>query len=97
MGVQEFQPLNEEFLASSQIETGNDGNLNSEFTRQYALPFMLPQGRHTELKDKCLEHVELISRGPRCTGELYYKDTANISWEVFNAIAGYQKSANVSH
>ncbi len=93
--INEFQPVDEDFLALSQIKTDEDGNLSSEFTRQYAPPFALPPSSSIALREKCLEHVELIAKGSRNDGELSKKHTSIISWDLFNAIAQYQKSVNV--
>jgi hypothetical protein len=93
--INEFQPADEGFLALSQIETDKDGNFSSEFTRHYAPPFALPPGANSVLREKCLEHVELIAKGQRCRGEVHYKQTSVVSWDVFNAIAQYQRSSNV--
>lgn len=94
--VHEFQPANEEFLALSQIQTDEDGILRSDFTRRYAPPFALPPAATGRvLREKCQKHVELIAKGPRSEGELYYKDISIVSWDVFDAIDQYQKSTNV--
>jgi hypothetical protein len=63
--------------------------------RGYAPPLALPPASAKALREKCQEHVELIAKGPRCEGELYYKHTSIVPWEVFNAIDRYRKSTNV--
>ena len=93
--VSEFQPADEDFLALSQIKTDMNGNLESVFTRQYAPPFALHPSAVSDLREKCLEHVELIAKRPRCTGELYHKHTSMISWDVFKVITQYHRSVNV--
>lgn len=93
--VHEFQPANEEFLALSHIKTDDDGNLSSEFTRRYAPPFALPPIGTEVLREKCLEHVETIARSPRSEGEVYYRDTSRVSWDILSAIYQYQKSTDV--
>jgi hypothetical protein len=93
--ISEFRPADENFLALSQIKTGIDGNLESVFTRQYAPPFALLPSAVSDLRKKCLEHVELIAKRPRCTGEFYHKHTSMISWDVFKAITQYHRSVNV--
>jgi hypothetical protein len=93
--ISEFQPADENFLALSQIKTGMDGNLESVFTHQYALPFALHPSAVSDLREKCLEHVELIAKRHRCTGELYHKHTSMISWDVFRVITQYHRSVNV--
>jgi hypothetical protein len=93
--VHEFQPIDEEFLALSHIKTDEDGNLSSEFTRRYAPPFAIRPTGTEALRDKCLQHVKLIAKGPRSEGEVYYKDTSRVSWEILTAIYQYQRSTNV--
>jgi hypothetical protein len=93
--VNEFQPVDEHFLALSQIKRDSDGNFSSEFTRQYAPPFALLPNANSVLREKCLEHVKLIAKQPRCRGEVHYKHTSIVSWDVFSAIAQYQRSSNV--
>jgi hypothetical protein len=93
--ISEFQPADENFLALSQIKTDMDGSLESVFTRQYAPPFAPLPNAVSDLRKKCLEHVELIAKRPRCTGELYHKHTSMISWDIFRVITQYHRSVNV--
>lgn len=94
--VHEFQPVNEESLVLPQIKTDGDGTIRSDFTHRYAPPFaLLPTATGRVLREKCREHVELIAKGPRGEGELYYKDTSVVSWDIFNVIDQYRKSTNV--
>jgi hypothetical protein len=94
--VYEFQPPNENVLSLPQIKTDKDGNFTSEFTRRYAPPYAIPLTATGLLLEQCREHVELIARGPRCEGELYYKDTSIVPWKIFKAIDQYRRSTNVS-
>ena len=93
--VHEFQPANEEFLALPHIKMDKDGNIGSQFIRGYAPPLALPPTSAKALREKCQEHVDLIAKGPRCEGELYYKHTSIVPWDVFNAIDRYSRSTNV--
>lgn len=94
--VNEFRPINDEFLEVSHIKTGENGHPSSKFIRRYAPPYMLHQNEIKTLGDKCMEHVKLIAKNPRGKGELYFKYTSIVPWKVFNAIRRYHDSTDVS-